>query len=41
MYDLKNPAKAKILLKKALNHTDKFKDAELINQINDLLEEIG
>jgi tetratricopeptide (TPR) repeat protein len=41
MYDLKNPAKAKILLRKALAHTDKFKDRELINQINDLLEEIG
>ena len=41
MYDLKNPAKAKILLKKALAHTDPYKDAELINKINDLLEEIG
>ena len=41
MYDLKNPAKAKILLRKALAHTDKFKDKELIEQINDLLEEIG
>lgn len=41
MYDLKNPAKAKILLRKALAHTDKFRDKELINQINDLLEEIG
>lgn len=41
MYDLKNPAKAKILLKKALSHTDSYKDAELINRINDLLEEIG
>ena len=41
MYDLKNPAKAKILLKKALSHTDSYRDAELINKINDLLEEIG
>lgn len=41
MYDLKNPAKAKILLRKALAHTDRFRDKELINQINDLLEEIG
>lgn len=41
MYDLKNPAKAKILLKKALAHTNAYRDAELINKINDLLEEIG
>ena len=41
MYDLKNPAKAKILLRKALSHTDNYRDAELINKINDLLEEIG
>lgn len=41
MYDLKNPAKAKILLKKALTHTDSYQDASLINKINDLLEEIG
>lgn len=41
MYDLKNPAKAKILLKKALSHTDAYRDADLINKINDLLEEIG
>ena len=41
MYDLKNPAKAKILLRKALSHTDAYKDANLINKINDLLEEIG
>ena len=41
MYDLKNPAKAKILLRKALAHTDAYKDADLINKINDLLEEIG
>ena len=41
MYDLKNPAKAKILLKKALSHAVPMKDAELINKINDLLEEIG
>ncbi len=41
MYDLKNPAKAKILLKKALSHTDSYRDSELINKINDLLEEIG
>jgi len=41
MYDLRNPAKAKILLRKALAHTDKYKDSELINRINDLLEEIG
>lgn len=41
MYDLKNPAKAKILLKKALVHTDTYRDANLINKINDLLEEIG
>ncbi len=41
MYDLKNPAKAKILLRKALSHTKPYKDAELINKINDLLEEIG
>lgn len=40
MYDLKNPAKAKILLKKALAHTNPYNDAELINKINDLLEEI-
>lgn len=41
MYDLNNPAKAKTLLRKALAHTNKYSDAELINQINDLLEEIG
>lgn len=41
MYDLNNPAKAKTLLRKALAHTNKYNDAELINQINDLLEEIG
>ncbi|MCR5265394.1 MAG: hypothetical protein K6E29_02220 [Cyanobacteria bacterium RUI128] len=41
MYDLKNPAKAKILLRKALAHTDAYRDADLINKINDLLEEIG
>ena len=41
MYDLKNPAKAKVLLRKALSHTDSYRDAELINRINDLLEEIG
>ena len=41
MYDLKNPAKAKILLRKALAHTDSYKDRELINEIKDLLEEIG
>ncbi|MCD8377265.1 MAG: hypothetical protein LUB59_00590 [Candidatus Gastranaerophilales bacterium] len=41
MYDLGNPAKAKILLRKALAHTNAYKDAELINRINDLLEEIG
>ena len=41
MYDLKYPAKAKTLLRKALAHTDKYKDIELINEINDLLEEIG
>ena len=41
MYDLKNPAKAKILLRKALAHTDNYIDAEIINKINDLLEEIG
>ena len=41
MYDLKNPAKAKILLKKALSHTVPVKDARLINKINDLLEEMG
>lgn len=41
MYDLKNPAKAKILLRKALAHTDSYRDSSLINKINDLLEEIG
>ena len=41
MYDLKHPAKAKSLLRKALAHTDKYNDAELINEINDLLDEIG
>ena len=41
MYDLKHPAKAKTLLRKALAHTDKYNDSELINEINDLLEEIG
>ena len=41
MYDLRNPAKAKILLRKALAHTDSYRDAEIINKINDLLEEIG
>ena len=41
MYDLKNPAKAKILLKKALSHADPYKDARLVNKINDLIEEIG
>jgi len=41
MYDLKNPTKAKILLRKALAHTDSYRDADLINKINDLLEEIG
>ncbi len=41
MYDLKHPAKAKTLLNKALAHTNKYSDAELINEIKDLLEEIG
>lgn len=41
MYDLKYNAKAKVLLNKALAHTNKYKDKDLINQINDLLEEIG
>lgn len=41
MYDLKNPAKAKVLLNKALSHTNQYIDKELINKINDLLEEIG
>lgn len=41
MFDLKHSAKAKVLLNKALMHTDKYKDKELISQIQDLLEEIG
>lgn len=41
MYDLKHVAKAKTLLNKALAHTNKYSDKELINQIKDLLEEIG
>ena len=41
MYDLKYPAKAKTLLKKALAHTDAYRDKDLINEIKDLLEEIG
>ncbi len=41
MFDLKHSAKAKVLLNKALMHTDKIRDKELISQIRDLLEEIG
>lgn len=41
MYDLNHPAKARTLLNKALAHTNKYSDAELINEIKDLLEEIG
>lgn len=41
MLDFRNPAKAKVLLKKALNHADKSKDVQLIDEINDLLEELA
>lgn len=41
MLDFKNPAKAKVLLRKALNHADKIKDMHLIDEINDLMEEIA
>lgn len=41
MLDYNNPAKAKVLLKKALVRSDKIKDATLIDEINELLAEIG
>jgi len=41
MLDYKNPAKAKVLLKKALVRSDRIKDAKLIDEIHALLEEIG
>lgn len=41
MLDFRNPAKARVLLKKALNHADKSNDIKLIDEINDLLEEIA
>ena len=41
MLDFRNVAKAKVLLRKALNHADKSKDNQLIDEINDLLEEIA
>ena len=41
MYDLKNIGKARILLKKALAHTNPYRDAALINKINDLIEEMS
>lgn len=41
MLNFRNPAKAKVLLKKALNHADRSKDIQLIDEINDLLEEIA
>jgi len=40
MIDYKNPAKAKVLLKKALVRADKIKDAKLIDEINTLMEEV-
>lgn len=41
MLSLNNPAKAKVLLRKALSHTDKIKDAILIDEINDLITKIA
>ena len=41
MLNFRNPAKARVLLKKALNHADSSKDVHLIDEINDLLEEIA
>ena len=41
MLNFRNPAKARVLLKKALNHADRSKDVQLIDEINDLLEEIA
>ena len=41
MLNFRNPAKARVLLKKALNHADSSKDVQLIDEINDLLEEIA
>jgi len=41
MLSLNNPAKAKVLLRKALSHTDKIKDAILIDEINDLMTNIA
>ena len=41
MLELKNPAKARVLLKKALKYADKVKDAKLIDEIQDLTEEIA
>lgn len=41
MLNLGNTAKAKVLLRKALNSADKARDAKLIDKINDLIEEIA
>ena len=41
MLELKNPAKARVLLKKAMNYADKVRDARLIGEIQDLAEEIA
>ena len=41
MLQLKNPAKAKLLLGKALRAVDRFKDQELISEINSLMEKIA
>ena len=41
MLDFKCPGKAKVLLRKALVHADRTKDAKLIDEIQDLMEEIG
>ena len=41
MLELKNPAKARVLLKKAMNYADKVRDAKLIGEIQDLAEEIA
>ena len=41
MLDYKHPAKARILLKKALKYADKINDYKLIGEINDLMETIG
>ena len=40
MLDYKHPAKARVLLKKALRYADKINDYKLIGEINDLMETI-